>query len=556
MITLPMKATGNRRFPYHRLFLGLLLTAPLGCFPARAASAQSNQRLRSLSPLPSLKMSLEITTRELTHPEVRLATNELGRQISALKKELNQTPGDAERYRQLGRYEEAVGRYDEAKESFAKAVPLFRLRAEASLRDAGVQVQFAEALQGIGEVEEAEHVLRAAARAVPDDWTCWTSLGDSLSQKGLVSLYGGTNSPQQDQSLASRISQMMRRRPTPNQVKQAQESKAEAEKCFDRAVALAPKEPKVYLARAMHHTSYAGLKRLAQIRSLDMPEPMEIVEIWSSPQVCADFAMVVRLDPTNYAAVATWGWIEAAPAWINHSPNGERSIDSLTGDRRKNVLESMRLLESLGNHANAATAAGALEALGILRVTVTDDWDGAKAAFRRAVALDPSRAQAWDVLVGLVSQSNDPQELLSVCEQRVKFADTARNRVALAKACDRAGLADKAIDQARQAVRLAPKDPVAHLCAGALLLRRFPDEKTAAEMKEHLSTAHLLLAEMDDNDARDALVINHGLNMAVLMALEGDAEKARESLHKLAGMEGADDETKDRIKEIETAIGK
>jgi tetratricopeptide (TPR) repeat protein len=216
----------------------------------------------------------------------------------------------------------------------------------------------------------------------------------------------------------------------------------------------------------------------------------------------------------------------------------------------------MRLLESLGNHANAATAAGALEALGILRVTVTDDWDGAKAAFRRAVALDPSRAQAWDVLVGLVSQSNDPQELLSVCEQRVKFADTARNRVALAKACDRAGLADKAIDQARQAVRLAPKDPVAHLCAGALLLRRFPDEKTAAEMKEHLSTAHLLLAEMDDNDARDALVINHGLNMAVLMALEGDAEKARESLHKLAGMEGADDETKDRIKEIETAIGK
>jgi hypothetical protein len=152
MITLPMKSTGNRRYSYQRLFLGLLLAVPLDCFPGRAASAQNNQRLRSLSPLPSLKMSLEITTRELTHPEVRLGTSELARQIAALKKEPNQTPGDAERYLQIGRYQEAVGRHDEAEESFAKAVPLVRLRAEASVRDAAIQVQFAEALQGAGKV--------------------------------------------------------------------------------------------------------------------------------------------------------------------------------------------------------------------------------------------------------------------------------------------------------------------------------------------------------------------------------------------------------------------
>jgi tetratricopeptide (TPR) repeat protein len=569
MITLPMKSTGNRRHSYQRLFLGLLLAVPLDCFPGRAASAQNNQRLRSLSPLPSLKMSLEITTRELTHPEVRLGMNELGRQISALKKEPNQTPGDAGRYLQIGRYQEAVGRHDEAEESFAKAVPLFRLRAEARPQDAAIQVQFAEALQGAGKVEAAEHVLRAATRAVPDDWTCWTRLGEALDKKAFVSLSRGANNALLDQSFGSPISQMILPRPTPNQVKEAEECQAEAEKCFDRGVALGPKEVNPYLARALHRSVCAGLKRLlAQVRGHENPESSEIAELMFSREACDDLAKVARLSPTNYAAIAYWGWLEAAPALIRLKPNSGKAIDSLTGDRRKNVLESMRLLESLGNQANGAAAAGALVPLGILRVMVTDDLDGAKAAFRRAVALDPSRTQAWDGLVRAVAQSDDPQDLLSVCEERVKFADTARNRVALAKACDRAGLPDQAIDQARQAVRLAPKDPVAHLCAGALLLRRFPDENTAAEMKEHLFTAHQLLGERlreetDNDDEFYALVINHGLNMAVLMALEGNEEIARQALHKLAGMEAklagmeaANDEVKDRIKEIETAIGK
>ncbi len=533
------------------LLLPVLLLATLNV--RAAAPEQTRQKLRSLAVLPSVSINVKMNTAELQNPDLAVGTNELTRRIVKLQKELRQYPDDAERQFQLGRYLTEAERKDEATEPFAKAVQLLRPRAENRPRDGALQAQFARALSEAGDGNEAERVLRAGIAAIPEDWACWTGLGEVLDNRELIALYGGTNRPPAGAPLEKQLVAMLPKKPTPELLKEAAACQDEADKCFDHAVALAPKEPQTYIARILHRSGHALVRQmLVSLTTGVKIDPKEWLGDMSSPEIIFDFARVVHLSPTNQTAIGCWGWTILTT--VLTQGGDAKPIDRLPEDRRSNVLEAMRLLEGLGENPNPRVAASALEDLGMLRLMATLELEAAKAAFQRAVALEPSREQAWEGLVGLASRG-DPHVLVSVCEQRVKFSDTVRNRVALAKACDNANLPEAALEHARAAVKLGPNNPNALVCLGALLLRRPEAPNAEAEIKQTFDAAIEGLKLMPASDETAQLAVTSGIDLAIMLALDGRLDSAREMLRNVASLPGADEKNKGRIKEIETVIG-
>jgi tetratricopeptide (TPR) repeat protein len=519
-----------------------------------AAPEQTRQRLRALALLPQLSFSVRITTSELEHPELFLGADELARRIAGLQKETAQNAMDAAAWFRLGCCLQAAKRIDDSAAASAKAVKLFRDQAEGRPRDGALQASFALALEQNGDVQEAEHVLRSATSAVPKDWNCWVGLGQLLDHKEATAICGGRKKPVDGKSLEEQLRALLPTRPTPELLAEARECHTEAEQCFDQAVSLAPTEPEVYEARALHRYAHALLDGLL-LKFLKGQEQLDLKDIETvvpSPEFCDDFAHASRLSPTNATLIGCWVWAEISSAMI--SGGGTKLIDRLPESRRKNVLEAMRLLEDLSENPASRTAAAALEALGIVRLITALDPAAAKTDFQRAVALDPSRAQAWQGLVATTIES-DPNELVEVCERWVKSADTARNHVALAKACDRANLPDKALEYARLAVQRDPADPLPQLCLGALLLRRSGDAQAAAEMRQHFAAALAAINVMEKGDELRQLGVTYGLNMAIILALDGNLELARKTLRDLAGMGPVDQKIKERIKDIESVLG-
>ncbi len=422
-----------------------------------------------------------------------------------------------------------------------------------------MQVQFAKALEQVGSLDEAEHVLRAATSASSNDWNCWAGLGELLDKKEIATLHGvcwvSATMPSKQlitvtlSCMAPGILQSTTP-PTPDVIQEARTLQAEADKCFDRAVALRPSEPQTYIARIVHRSTYGFLRQfIASYKNWDGIRSTDWVKSMMPSEACDDLARLVRLSPTNYMAVGNWGWMELTHALVQEADG------SAPESQRTNVLEAMRLLANIGENQPPRTAAGALEALGILRLIGTTDAEAAKAAFQRAVALDPSRNQAWDGLLTVATLSSDPHEFVTACRQRLKHAETIRNRVLLAKALDNAKLPAAALEQARAAVKLDPGDPLAQLCLGALLLRHLRDEEAEEELKETFSAASSAIGAMSAGDGQRQLAITYNLNRIIALALDGEMDQAREDLRQLAATEDQDKDTMDRIKGIKTVIG-
>jgi tetratricopeptide (TPR) repeat protein len=100
---------------------------------------------------------------------------------------------------------------------------------------------------------------------------------------------------------------------------------------------------------------------------------------------------------------------------------------------------------------------------------VMRDLEGAAANLRRAVALDSSREQAWDLLMAsLLMQDGKDGEGFAVAEARVKASPTARNFVLLAKTAYDAGKMDQALAAAEKAVRVDRRSFFAQHTLGVL----------------------------------------------------------------------------------------
>jgi tetratricopeptide (TPR) repeat protein len=204
------------------------------------------------------------------------------------------------------------------------------------------------------------------------------------------------------------------------------------------------------------------------------------------------------------------------------------SWNVLPAKSQVSVREALTRLEDLAQGPDDRVAAGALEMLGILEGPILHEPNRCVSSLQRAVALQPSREQAWEVLVATLAQTRRYEELLAVCEDQVKQDDSARAHIMLAKAHERLKHWDDCEDEARLAVSEDPDDVVAGVALGAVLLKRSRDDAALlSEADDSLTRAESALKKTPPSRRNRQVVIDLTLTRGIYFALTGEIETAR-----------------------------
>jgi tetratricopeptide (TPR) repeat protein len=111
-------------------------------------------------------------------------------------------------------------------------------------------IDLGDALQGLGKREEAESFFRLATAVSSNEWRCWASLGNHLANDTGSLFPEGPHGREIFQALMSSQQEASAYQPPAESLKRLEAEVNEAARCYERAVALAPREPELYLQRA------------------------------------------------------------------------------------------------------------------------------------------------------------------------------------------------------------------------------------------------------------------------------------------------------------------
>ena len=502
-----------------------------------ATPEKGKTELRKLAKLPTVNLTMKVgmsTERgfALTEP-----ASEVERRLAALQKRIAQEPRHGLLQLELHQLLTTLQRKAESEVALKRALELLRKDADARPGDASVVAGFAQALAESGERGTAERLLRAALARSTNEWRLWAELGSVLSDRaGAVLVYGEAEADSR-RAPGDFIEAVLRRRPSAGDIQRTEQLLVEAERSFDRAAAVAPTMPEIYLQRARYKSLSGVFKTIVEELRKPEADVQRVFNAFFSRSALQDLQRAGELSPTNYLAIGTAAMLEAlAGTFGKPSGSGPPDHEAMTLDRllpksRTAVRDAMTRLENLGEHPNRALAAGASELLGGLQFMVARDPDGATKSLRHAVDLDPMRHQAWDMLIGLIYMMEKKEALVAICADRVKALDSPRNRLLLAKAHDHAGNAGKAKEVIESALKTAPDDLALLLASAALQLRR-------AKTKDEIFAAGKLLAHVAEKTdtmpeaERATLALDGMLLSSIALALDDEPDAARAMVQK------------------------
>jgi tetratricopeptide (TPR) repeat protein len=169
-----------------------------------------------------------------------------------------------------------------------------------------------------------------------------------------------------------------------------------------------------------------------------------------------------------------------------------------------------------------------LEVLGVLQGPVFHENGTSMAELRRAVALDPSRDQAWELIASSLAQSHSYDDLLILAEDRVQQSDSTRNRLLLAKAYEKLRRWDDAEQEIQFAIKDSPDDFTLNLSLGAVLLRRSQEDPDAlSDADGWLAHAQEILKKLPPGQRTHQQVVELTLTRSIYFALTDEVETAR-----------------------------
>jgi tetratricopeptide (TPR) repeat protein len=483
------------------------------------------EKLRRLVKLPSISFQPEWTF----DPETgfKLGSKDNSAQIKTLRRELRDDPNNADSWLRLGKLYVDAGDAGNAFSARSKAAQLYRERVEGRPEDALLLSSFGEALAAIGNRKEAESVLRRAARSGSNEWKCWIALGrflDAESRRALSENAGTAaevDTLNRDASAAGLAVEG---------VTLARRRLAEAGDCFERAVTNAPSEAEPYLRRGLHRTLRSYLLNNIREASGERQTETEILSDYFSPESLADLQQASRLSPKDYRLIGTVVLFEVYGVNARTGrKDGSQGFDwaTLPDACQRSLRASITRLEDLTQDPDAKVAGGASEVLGILQGPLLHETNSRLDNLRRALALDPSREPVWEMMAGTLARAERYDDLLSLCEARLKQKDSARSHMLLAKAHERLHQWDDAEDQVAEAVKQAPNDLTANLALAALLLKRSQDPDVLGEANGWLARCEQLIAALPAQQKSRQLIIDFTLTRSIYLALTDDLESAR-----------------------------
>ena len=497
----------------------ILLTCCLAALAVQAVTPQvGKDRLRDLVKLPTMSFQPDWKFDPETGFSLGSGTEDAQAQIERLRKGLKNDDADAECQQRLAELYQTANDATNSRNAWQRSAEYFRKRVDLQPQNADLLAGFGTSLDGVGRVAEAESVLRRAVRTDPGDWKCQLALGrflENQARRGLLERPAtvATGAPVH---------------PTADGAALARKWLDEAGDCFDRAVAAAPRESEVYLRRGLHRCLSATL--LNQIESTAGSSDADPLNGCFSLENLADLQHASRLAPGDYRLTGATALFEiyAVSASKGHVDWEHISWNSLPVKSQASIREALVRLEDLAQSPDTQVAAGALEVLGILEGPILHESDSCITSLQRAVALQPSRQQSWEVLVATLAQTGRFDDLLSVCENQIKYDDSTRSHLMLAKAHEKLQQWDDCEDEAREAVGNDPNDVLADLSFGALLLKRSRDNAAVlAEADDWLTRSENALKQIPPQQRNRQEVIDLTLTRSIYFALTDEMDTAR-----------------------------
>jgi tetratricopeptide (TPR) repeat protein len=363
----------------------------------------------------------------------------------------------------------------------------------------------------------AEAELRAILKENPADSVAWSELGGRLMGRALNNHLHVESIKIED--INGIVRDLREGRLSTNDVHQATRLLDESLDCYDKAIQTSPQRIDGYVQRALYRMAIMpcaqGLRNALEDKETDF------FALIFSPQVLADFQQVARLCPDNAEAQTT----SASYTLMWEAKTKRLDMDPGTGwgkfiseSARALIRENCVHLERLATTNDTQRAATAHEGLGMIHLMLDGGNGGAGKHFRRAIALDPTRDRAWDILTGLQVTAQRFDLLLGLCHDRVKAADTVRNRFLLAKAHEQLNQPDKTEEQLDLILKREPDNFLAATGKAAVQLRRGDTARAA----EWLARADKLAADSVAAEQRADLRSLH----AIHAALRGDRDAA------------------------------
>lgn len=506
-----------------RTLIAIVFSISLSTFAA--APPRGADQLRNLAVFPEMSLNFNMGMRTEENHWVITDNSDASFEISQLARKLKSDPDNIETLLRLGYLLNEDNDTNGSEACREKVEKLCREQMAANPEDAVALDNLGDALSGLGRDDEAEAEYRKATLIAPNDWRCWVNLGNSLPSHRFLSMFP------QNLHVQLTVGQpppqaVLDYRPSPASLQIAENALTESSQCFDKALAIAPQEPEVYLQRAgymivsnwenLFFSYYSGKEKL---------DPSK----WAMPQCSADaianLKKAAELSPKNadYTGMAAFlEWMAA----FTRAKSMNLTQDTLPEKTRQSIDNAMARLENLSQNPDERIAAGALEYLGMLNY-VSGNSREAAVFLRRAVALDPTREQSWDILLGTTKTDADfPDEAVAICESRLKHNNSARNHLLLAKAYTHKNEWRDAAGEAEIAANLDTNNVIAPLMLAAIDLKLSANPEFMLKAKEQLDRASVLVRK-GSGDESSQRWREMALNAAILFGLEAtpDSEK-------------------------------
>lgn len=436
-----------------------------------------------------------------------------------LQGQLTGEPSDASRWLRLARLHQLAGDPSASKTALEKALVLFRKRVSLQPEDIASRVGLGEALDRSGSTTEAESVLRDAVARAPKEAQAWSALGRFWMGRA-----------QQRLNLASMASNT---RPSAAQLEEATRWRDEARRCFDNAVESAPKQARPRADRAGFLSWASGQDFLLKQLQGQGGKIEELTWSVFSTNAIPDLEFASSLAPHDYRLHAASIWFQVfgnQRSQPNTASTQGTPWENLSSDLKNRIRPHLQALENLGDDSDPQISSGALENLAVIQAMLMMDPSGASITARRALRRDATRAQAWELLLGTLISTERWEELLALLEDRVKQRPEPRSFFMQAKVLAQRDQWDESYRRLRMAMELWPNDILIRLSYACLLIRRSQGDILLPEARAQLEALTKLLGQMKEPQDRSRFAMHAGVTSAILFALEGNEDEARQFL--------------------------
>ena len=427
-------------------------------------------------------------------------------EVTSARSALKVSEDNPREWLRLGTWLPSTGDTNGAAAALRRAVQQFRSRVERNPADDESQSGLADALNLEGHADEAERGLRGVVETQPNAWRSRLALAQLLDVHWMSATRREGSSAERKAAEAEKPMQQ-----------------EEAGRLIERAVALAPEEPRVYRARGLHRLS------LAQVAAASA-EGAEAADVTSRGARTAidDYWKSATLWRTN---VLSWGVAAFTELVSCVGPRAADGVEfaTLPLESQQRLVGALRALESMVSDEAPARSAVALEMRGMLQF-LTGSRAAAESTLKRAVKLDAGRFQAWEVLLALYIRGEDRAGLLETCEARVQARSNPRNHLLLAKALERSGKYPEALEAAEAGVAKFPESLWLQLAAVCLSLRTSTDAASLEGVPPLLKDITARLDKMPRNAEWGAIIQHFVPTLCLYHALAGNADEARRVL--------------------------